>query len=156
MTAGLPGVQFACREPGVISQEPGSVQALPWATCTVGSALGLWVVIQHTPQRSPTVSQDPLPPPLCHLSLCCVLHIEEAAAVQPEKKKKNDGQPCGKFPTFLPLRKINNPGEKHRRNDNDGTSPLALGHWGRQHGNPAPPRACPGTGRACGRLSPWE
>lgn len=47
--------------------------------------------------------------------------------MQPEKKK-NEGQPCGKFPTFLPLRKINNPGEKkHRRNDNDGTGTLALG-----------------------------
>lgn len=48
--------------------------------------------------------------------------------MQPKKKKKNEGQPCGKFPAFLPLRKINNPGEKkHRRNDNDSSGTLALG-----------------------------
>ena len=87
---------------------------------TVVSALGLRMGYITAPPPGPQIQPGPssasTSPAIC---LCCFPLIEEAAALP-----KARPAPCGKFPTFLPHRKINNGEKKCWRNDNDGPSTL--------------------------------
>jgi len=82
------------------------------------SSLGLRVGYITAPLLGPQIQPGPssasTSPAIC---LCCFPLIEEAAALP-----KARPAPCGKFPTFLPHRKINKEEKKPWRNDNDGPS----------------------------------